>query len=167
MVDVSVPAPEKPGMYFSDMVILYGVKLNATTPYGEFDAGENGNAGLQMQLYRSGVLQTEKMYSIVLGYAYAFEGHCYRLDTNRVFVIKGVRAEVPVGCGFENEKITGAKGEYNMWRIRSSEELLEITLNYGDVKKLVLDANLPGRRSPSSYAITASLAHRDGRLSRE
>jgi hypothetical protein len=167
MVDVSVPAPEKPGMYFSDMVILYGVKLNTKTSFGEFDAGENGNAALQMQLYRSGDLQTDKQYSIVLGYAYAFDGHCYRLDTKRIFIVKGVTAEPAVGCGFELEAMPAAKGEYNMWRIRSSEELLEISLNYGDVKKLILDANLPGKRSPSSYAITASLAHRDGRLNRE
>jgi hypothetical protein len=167
MVDVSVPAPDRPGMYFPDTVILYGVKLNTGTPYGDFDAGENGNAALQMQLYRSGALQSEKQYSIALGYAYAFEGHCYRLDTKRIFIIKGARPEAAGGCGFENEKIQGSKGEYNMWRIRSSEELLEISLNYGDVKKLVLDANMPGKRSPSSYAITAALAHRDGRLNRE
>ena len=165
MVDVSVPAPDRPGMYFSDVVILYGVKLNTGTPFGEFDAGDNGSAALQMQLYRSSVLQTEKQYSIVLGYAYAFEGHCYRLDAKRVFIIKGARAEDAIGCGFDLP--SNANTKYQMWRVRSSEELLEITLNYGDVKKLILDANLPGRRSPSSYAITASLAHRDGRLNRE
>jgi hypothetical protein len=166
MVDVSVPAPEKPGrMYFSDTVILYGVKLNTGMDYGEFDAGENGSAALQMQLYRSGQKQVETQYSIVLGYAYAFEGHCYRLDTKRVFIVKGPRPEEAVGCGFELPQNANAK--YQMWRVRASEELLEITLNYGDVRKLILDANLPGRRSPSSYAITASLAHRDGRLNRE
>lgn len=166
MVDVSVPAPEKPGMYFPGMVILYGVKLNSMKDYGEFDAGENGNAALQMQLYRGGKAQEAKDYSIVLGYGYSFEGHCYRLDSNRVFIVKGPLAEDAVGCGFGELPAT-AKGKYQMWRVRSSEELLEIVLNYGDVKKLILDANLPGRRSPSSYAITASLAHRDGRLSRE
>jgi len=166
MVDVSVPAPAKPGIHFSDTVILYGVKLNTGTDYGEFDAGENGSAALQLQLYRSSTIQRENQYSIVLGYAYAFEGHCYRLDTNRVFIIKGPKPEDAVGCGFDDLPIS-TKGKYQMWRVRSSEELLEIVLNYGDVKKLILDANLPGKRSPSSYAITASLAHRDGRLNRE
>ncbi|MGO6705728.1 hypothetical protein [Rhizobium leguminosarum] len=165
MVDVSIPAPDRPGIYFPDTVILYGVKLNTGTPFAEFDAGENGSAALQMLLYRSGVAQTEKQYSIVLGYGYAFEGHCYRLDTKRVFIVKGARAEEAVGCGFDLPANANAK--YHMWRVRSSEELLEITLNYGDVKKLILDANLPGRRSPSSYAITAALAHRDGRLNRD
>jgi len=54
-----------------------------------------------------------------------------------------------------------------MWAIRSTEELLEVSLSYGNTKSLILDANLPGKRSPSSYAITASLAHRNGRLNRE
>lgn len=166
MVDVSVPAPERPGIYFSDVVILYGVKLNSLEDFGEFDAGENGDAALQMQLYRGGTAQKVDDYSIVLGYGYSFEGHCYRLDSNRVFIVKGSFAEPAVGCGFD-ELPAAANGKYQMWRVRSSEELLEIVLNYGDVKKLILDANLPGKRSPSSYAITASLAHRDGRLNRE
>ncbi|MGO8184137.1 hypothetical protein [Rhizobium leguminosarum] len=166
MVDVSVPAPEKPGMYFSGMVILYGVKLNLNQSFGEFDAGETGNAALQMQLYRGGKKQENDEYSIVLAYGYSFEGHCYRLDTNRVFIVKGPKSEDAAGCGFD-DLATAARGKYQMWRVRSNEELLEIVLNYGDVKKLILDANLPGRRSPSSYAITASLAHRDGRLNRE
>lgn len=166
MVDVSVPAPARPGMYFPDLVILYGVKLNAKTPYGEFDAGENGHAALRMQLYRGGREQDVHDYSIVLAYGYSFEGHCYRLDTNRVFLVKGPSAEDAAGCGFDNLP-PAANGKYQMWRVRSNEELLEIAVNYGDVKKLILDANLPGRRSPSSYAITASLAHRDGRLNRE
>ena len=157
MVDVSVPAPDNTGIYFADTVILYGVQINTANSYGGFDAGDN--ATLRMQLYRSGAPQTKKQYSIVLGYAYAFEGHCYRLDTKRIFIVTRANAEVAVGCGFD--------ASYKMWRLRSKEELLEITMNYGDVKKLILDANLPGRRSPSSYAITASLAHRDGRLNRE
>jgi hypothetical protein len=166
MVDVSVPAPERPGMYFADIVMLYGVKLNSRTPYGVFDAGENGYVSLQAQLYRGLKKQEVDDYSIVLGYGYSFDGHCYRLDSHRVFIVKGPPAEDAVGCGFDEISPT-SKGTYQMWRVRTSDELLEITLNYGDAKKLILDANLPGRRSPSSYAITASLAHRDGRLNRE
>jgi len=155
MVDVSVPAPDNTGVYFPDTVILYGVKLNTPNAFGVFDAGNT--ATLRMQLFSSG--EPDKLYSIALGYAYAFEEHCYRLDTKRIFIVSRAKAEDAVGCGFEPP--------YKMWRLRSNEELLEITMNYGDVKKLILDANLPGRRSPSSYAITASLAHRDGRLNRD
>ncbi|MFT3886558.1 MAG: hypothetical protein QM713_00090 [Arachnia sp.] len=165
MTDVSVPAPERPGLYVPGMVILYGVKLNTVKSYGEFDAGESGQASLRMQLYRGAKQQEAADYSIVLAYGYAFEGHCYRLDTNRIFVVKGPSAEEAVGCGFEAP--AGARDKYHMWRIRSDEELLEIALNYGNARTLILDANLPGRRSPSSYAITASLAHRDGRFNRE
>lgn len=162
MVDVSIPAPDKPGTYFADTVILYGVKLNDDKPYADFDAGENAVAVLRMQLYRGGAAQEEDLYSIVLAYGYAYEGHCYRMDSKRIFIVKGPDAEPAVGCGFDS-----GKNAYSMWRIGSSEQLLEVSVNCGDTKKLILDANLPGRRSPSSYAITASLAHRDGRLNRD
>ncbi|ASP77042.1 hypothetical protein [Sinorhizobium meliloti] len=173
MVDVSVPAPARSGMYQADSLILYGVKLNEAEDFGEFDAGENGNASIQLQLYRGGELQDRRLYSVVLAYGYAFEGRCYRLDTNRVFIIKSSSEEDAVGCGFDIAPAAGGPApvnpapSYKMWRIRSSEELLEIALNYAEAKTLILDANLPGKRSPNSYAITMALAHRDGRLSRD
>jgi hypothetical protein len=54
-----------------------------------------------------------------------------------------------------------------MWRIRASTQLLEIITNYGDAKTLILDANLPGRKSPTSYAITQQMGHRSGRLTQD
>jgi hypothetical protein len=171
MVDVSVPAPARSGMHQADSLILYGVKLNEAEDFGEFDAGENGNASMQLQLYRGGVKQDRKLYSVVLAYGYAFEGRCYRLDTNKVFIVKSSSEEEAVGCGFDVAPAAAAPANpapsYKMWRIRSSEELLEISLNYGEAKTLILDANLPGKRSPNSYAITMALAHRDGRLTRD
>ncbi|TCN30182.1 hypothetical protein [Sinorhizobium americanum] len=175
MVDVSVPAPARSGIYQADWLILYGVKLNEVEDFGEFDAGENGNASIQLQLYRAGVKQPKRLYSVVLAYGYAFEGRCYRLDTNRVFIIKSSSEEEAVGCGFDAAPAAPAAAaapaspapSYKMWRIRSSEELLEVALNYGEAKILILDANLPGKRSPNSYAITMALAHRDGRLNRD
>ncbi|MTH78105.1 hypothetical protein [Paracoccus aestuariivivens] len=168
MTDVTVPAPQQQGTYFPDMVILYGVKLNTNTSYGAFDAGDNGKSVLRMQLFHSNKEESEGNYSIVLGYGYAFEGNCYRMDANRFFIVKDTKAEAAVGCGFDLAGSSGSTtSKFSMWRIRSSEKLLEIGVNAGDFKSLVLDGNVPGKRSPASYAITASLAHRDGRFSRE
>jgi hypothetical protein len=51
-----------------------------------------------------------------------------------------------------------------MWRIRAASELLELTTSFDTAQTLVLDANLPGRRSPTTYSVTAQVAHRGGRL---
>jgi hypothetical protein len=168
MTDVSVPAPAKSGPYHAEAIILYGVKLNATEDYGSFDMSQGSNAELRVQLFRAGDAQTKQKYSVVLAYGYAFEGHCYRFDANRIFIVTGPAGEPAVGCGFD--ALPGAKESdpsYQMWRIRASTDLLEVAVNFDDAKTLILDANLPGKRSPTSYAITQSMAHRNGRLSRD
>ncbi|MFS2174616.1 hypothetical protein ACCC98_01435 [Rhizobium pisi] len=159
MIDESVPAPATE-RYEADALILYGVKLNERNDYARFDIGEGSQTDLRMQLFHGDVGNTSGEYSIVLAYGYAFEGHCYRFDSNRVFLVTGDPPRDAVGCGFDDLG-------YMMWRIRASDMLLEICTNFGDAKTLILDANLPGKRSPSSYAITLRMAHRDGRLTRD
>ncbi|ANP90387.1 hypothetical protein [Rhizobium leguminosarum] len=159
MTDDSVPAPATE-RYQADALILYGVKLNDRKDYARFDFGDGHLSDLRMQLFRDQIGSKSGEYSIVLAYGYAFEGHCYRFDSTRVFLIT---ADVPrnaVGCGFDDLG-------YKMWSIRASDALLEILISYGDAKTLILDANLPGKRSPNSYAITLRMAHRDGRLTRD
>lgn len=172
MADAHIPAPAT-GIYQADSLILYGVKLNSRDDYGRFDVGEGANSELRLQLYTGAfgqpkVGQTKDEYSIVLAYGYAFDGHCYRFDSNRIFFITGPGGEPAVGCGFDPPAdAKPSDPSYRMWRIRASTELLEIASNFGDAKALILDANLPGKRSPTSYAITQAMAHRDGRLSRD
>ncbi|QKK20970.1 hypothetical protein [Rhizobium indicum] len=158
--DVPAPATDR---YEADALIIYGVKLNETFDYASFDIGEGQLNAVRLQLYREDKVPyayKSREYSVVLAYGYAFEGHCYRFDTNRVFLIKKASPKPAVGCGFDGLG-------YKMWRIRASTALLELTTNYGDARSLILDANLPGKRSPSSYAITLRMAHRDGRLNRD
>lgn len=174
MVDASVPAPARSGTYYPDSIILYGVKLNKDEDYGRLGVGQGGNTELRFQLFKGAAPQDRGHYSIVLAYGYAFEGRCYRLDTNRIYIVTGPEDEPAVGCGFDLD-LNLAPGVappagmpvYSMWRIRSSTELLELASSFGDAKTLILDANLPGKRSPNSYAITLSMAHRDGRMTRD
>ncbi len=161
-----VPAPAT-GRYKPDELILYGVKLNQSTDYGSIDVGQGYNTELRVQLYRDDHELTSGDYSIVLAYGYAFDGHCYRFDSNRIFIVTDSKAYPATGCGFDPTPNSTSKISYQMWRIRASTELVEVGASFGDVKTLILDAHLPGKRSPNSYAITQSMAHRDRRLNRE
>ncbi|MFP3543855.1 hypothetical protein SB748_10315 [Rhizobium sp. SIMBA_035] len=153
----SIPAPPLAGsQYSANEIILYGVDLNDGKRIAHMDAGLGGNADLQIKLdSKVGITGFT-----VLTYGYAFEGHCYRLDTTRIFIITGPNAEPAVGCGFDGLG-------YKMWRITASTKLLEVSTALGDAQELILDAQLPGKRSPSSYAITLRMAHRGGRLSND
>jgi len=154
MTDDRVPAPSG-SRYAADEIILYGVDLNDTAGVAHLDVGLVGTE-LQIKL-ANGIITG----STVLAYGYAFDGHCYRLDSNRIFVVTGPNAETAVGCGFD--KPAG----YKMWRITASEQILEISTAFGDARTLILDAQLPGKRSPSAYAITLRMAHRNGRLTND
>ncbi|PCK87543.1 hypothetical protein CPT32_08090 [Rhizobium sophoriradicis] len=157
MTDDSVPAPSPSGSrYKADAIILYGIDLNDANGVAHLDVGLMNKAELQIKLHAGRITG----YT-VLAYGYAFEGHCYRLDSNRIFVVTGPIAEDAAGCGFD--KVAG----YKMWRITASEQILEISTAFGDARTLILDSQLPGRRSPSSYAITLRMAHRNGRLHNE
>lgn len=158
MTDDSVPAPSPSGMpYVADQIILYGVDLNDTNHVTHLDVGLPGKTKLQLKLGGA----TNITGSTVLAYGYAFDGHCYRFDSNRIFIVTGPNAETAVGCGFD--KTPG----YQMWRISSAEQILEISTAFGDARTLILESQLPGKRSPSSYAITLRMAHRNGRLSND
>ncbi|MBX4868202.1 hypothetical protein HJA85_14715 [Rhizobium bangladeshense] len=158
MADDSVPAPSPSGYpYVAGQIILYGIDLNDDNQVATLDVGLPGRTALLLRLGGP----TKITGSTVLAYGYAFDGHCYRFDSIRIFIVTGPNAEAAVGCGFD--RIPG----YQMWRIGSAEQILEISTALGDAKTLILDSQLPGKRSPSSYAITLRMAHRNGRLSND
>jgi len=153
MTDDTIPAPSGP-VYVPDQIILYGIDLNDNKGAAHIDVGSK-LAKLQSKLDGTAGITA----STVLTYGYGFEGHCYRLDAVRIFIVMGPNAEPAEGCGFD--KNLG----YKMWRITAATQILEISTAFGDAQALILDAQLPGKRSPSSYAITLKMAHRNGRLS--
>jgi len=156
MTDDTIPAPSGP-VYSPDEIILYGIELaGAKGAPAKLDVGLGKGTELQISLNSSSGITG----SIVLAYGYAFEGHCYRLDSTRIFlVVDGPAAEDAKGCGFE--------APYKMWRITAATQVVEMSTASGDAKALILDSQLPGKRSPSSYSITLKMAHRNGRLSND
>ena len=101
MVDETIPAPPKKGIYKPDSLILYGVKLNSVTNHAMFDVGMGGNTALRVQLFTGNQELAKAKYSIVLAYGYAYEGHCYRFDATRVFIVTTSSDDPAVGCGFD------------------------------------------------------------------
>jgi hypothetical protein len=100
-----------------------------------------------------------KTISMGVIYGYAFEGHCYDFPKPKIMLIRALPEEIPADdCGFE------AKDGYRVWVVDRLDHCTEIELNQGFVEQIVLEANLPGKRSPRSYSATMQLAHRSGRL---
>lgn len=92
-------------------------------------------------------------------YGYAYEGHCYDLPKPKVMIIPAVSTEVPADdCGYSE------KPGYRVWVVDKLEQCIEIEVSQGFVEQLVLEANMPGKRSPSTYRATMAMAHRSGRL---
>ena len=63
-------------------------------------------------------------------------------------------------CGYDEKFGAG----YRVWVVDKLSECDHVEINSGFVEQLVLEANLPGRRSPATYRATMQLAHRSGRL---
>ncbi len=64
-------------------------------------------------------------------------------------------------CGYDLKK----DANYRVWIVDKLDECIELDMNQGFIEQIVLDANLPGKRSPSMYAAKMQMAHRSGRLS--
>ena len=53
---------------------------------------------------------------------------------------------------------------YSVWLVDKLDQCVEIEISQGFIEQLVLDANLPGKRSPSMYAGRMMLSHRSGKM---
>lgn len=104
---------------------------------------------------------TEKLTSgIIFGYAY--EGHCYDLPKPKIMLIPADPECIPPDdCGYDLK----TKAHYRVWIVDKLDQCIELDMNQGFIEQIVLDANLPGKRSPSMYAAKFQMAHRSGRLS--
>lgn len=96
---------------------------------------------------------------IIFGYAY--EGHCYDLPKPKIMLIPAFPEEIPDDdSGYYAKR----NKDYRVWIVDKLDECIEIDVNQGFVEQVVLEANLPGKRSPSMYAAKMTMAHRGGRL---
>jgi hypothetical protein len=103
---------------------------------------------------------------IIVGYSY--EGHCYDLPKPKIMLIPTFPEELPPDdCGYDrkNDPPSSEPDRYMVWIVDKLDECVEFEMNQGFVEQLVLDANMPGKRSPTMYASRMQMGHRSGRLS--
>ncbi|RWA66986.1 hypothetical protein [Mesorhizobium sp.] len=97
---------------------------------------------------------------IIFGYAY--EGHTYDFPKPKIMMIPA-NPEVTIPYDDSDYKLKEKEG-YAVWIVDKLDKCVEIEMNQGFVEQLVLEANLPGKRSPTMYAARQALGHRSGRL---
>ncbi|MDJ1158197.1 hypothetical protein QNA08_08120 [Chelatococcus sp. SYSU_G07232] len=160
-------------MFVPDEILLYGIQLNtnAGPSINEEYAALSLKEGFELrfsvfqEVAAAGGKKTKEPrgkdeVSVIAAYGYAYEGHCYRFDKPKLFVFPYPLAGAPPGakgCGFDGLG-------YSMWRMRSLDEVLELNIALDTLEKLALEANLPGKRAPTSYEANMQVAHRGGRL---
>jgi hypothetical protein len=165
-IHLSEPAPKNPARK-KERDVLKEDKDGKTKPntsvkerYGTLNFG--GTKELRIATYEvdanSEFLPSSSKFAFISAFGYAFEGHCYRFDKPKIFVVPSTEApETAQGCGFDNMG-------YSMWRLRALDQALELTATYDTLQKLALEASMPGRRAPNTYEANMQLAHRGGRL---
>ncbi len=94
-------------------------------------------------------------------YAYAFEGHTYRLPKPRIMVVRSVGEPYQAKAGDDSSSVTG---KLYMWRMSKHQHAVSIEVESGALETLVLQGNQPGNRSVNSYQAHMQLSHRGGRL---
>lgn len=102
---------------------------------------------------------------IIVGYSY--EGHCYDLPKPKIMLLPTFPEDIPRDdCGYDkkNDRPPNPVTRYKLWIVDKLDECVEFEMNQGFVEQLVLDANLPGKRSPTMYASRMMMGHRGGRL---
>lgn len=143
-----------------DRVRLYGLVLRAD---------ENGvNLGsvvitpsteTALKVIRTDGTGEELNAGLIVGYA--FEGGCYDLPKPKIILTTAKPTEIPVDdCGYDAKN----PADYRVWVVDKLDRCVEVEVTEGFVEQLVLEANLPGKRSPASYRSVMQVAHRGGRL---
>ncbi|MER8749447.1 hypothetical protein NKH57_09230 [Mesorhizobium sp. M1050] len=99
---------------------------------------------------------------IIVGYSY--EGQCYDLPKPKIMLISAFPQEIPLDdCGYDKKK-PSVGDRYMLWIVDKLDQCIEFETNQGFVEQIVLEANMPGKRSPTMYASRMMTGHRGGRL---
>ncbi|QJP13375.1 hypothetical protein G3545_06720 [Starkeya sp. ORNL1] len=165
-----------PDRQMSDMdKFAHLVKQNITIPIFSgmsfqiaLDMRKLGNIFLTAVTTFKEASETGKLLSCGLIVGYAYEGHCYDLPKPKIMLIPVFPQKIPPDdCGYDlkNDKVSTGVDRYMLWIVDKLDECVEFEMNQGFVEQLVLDANMPGKRSPTMYASRMQMAHRSGRLS--
>ena len=153
--------PQPLDVHQPSAIVLYGVPLRLIDPDNiNVRVGAGGMAGLHVAIVGAPQLR------LALIHGYAFEGQCYGLDRPTIMVVAGDGAQA-VGCDYNDfgDGVPDAQKTWRMWVVGKLDRTVQIDVTEGLFEQLVLDANLPGRRSPNTYSSNMMLSHRGGRLS--
>lgn len=107
--------------------------------------------------------EPEKQFSCGIIVGYTYEGHTYDLPKPKIMILP-VFPEIEIPNDDSNYKLKEEEN-YAVWIVDKLDQCIEFEMNQGFVEQLVLEANLPGKRSPTMYAARIGLGHRSGRLS--
>ncbi|TIW00629.1 MAG: hypothetical protein E5V85_03250 [Mesorhizobium sp.] len=97
---------------------------------------------------------------LIVGYAY--EGHTFDLPKPKIMIVNKF-PELDIPKDDSDYQLKEDEG-YAVWIVDKLDQCVEFETNQGFVEQLVLEANLPGKRSPTMYAARQALGHRSGRL---
>lgn len=144
--------------------------IEALAPWSGGDAseGQNYQLGLVMQLFGTVFLDSEsrnkeKELSSGIMFGYAYEGHTYDFPKPKIMLVPSqpLVGRIPNDDSGYNKKFDEG---YRVWLVDKLDQCVEVEVNQGFVDEIVLEANLPGKRSPTMYGAKMALAHRSGRL---
>lgn len=132
--------------------------------------GEPGGTyqlGLTMKEFGTVFLGSESkgegMLSSGIMFGYAYEGHTYDFPKPKIMLVpsRPLAGRIPNDdSGYDAKYDEG----YRVWLVDKLDRCIEVEANQGFIDELVLEANLPGKRSPTMYGAKMALAHRGGRL---
>ncbi len=136
-------------------IILVGMNIswikNEIAADVKIDTGGENASRISIQLLSAPGRQ------IALVRAYIYEGRQYDLPKPKIMVVSGEGEDLPGNYVPKDRPL-------KFWRMNKLTRTAEISIEDGLLETLILEANLPGRRSPNSYAANMQMAHRSGRL---
>ncbi|WP_029065909.1 hypothetical protein [Labrenzia sp. DG1229] len=146
--------PDK--FYDPSEIVLVGMNISGINSPRAADVkidteGSNSFSRISLQL------MSTPNCEIALIKAYIYEGKQYDLPKPKIMVVSGEGQELP-GNYVPNSR------PLKFWRMNKLARTAEVSVEEGLLETLILEANLPGRRSPNSYAANMQMAHRSGRL---
>jgi hypothetical protein len=131
--------------------------------------------GLHMKmagLVYLGAQTKDKQLSAGIMFGYAYEGHTYDFPKPKIMLVPSFPLEGRAAANAPPTRPADDSGYdkkypegYCVWLVDKLDHCVEIEASQGFVEEIVLEANLPGKRSPTMYGAKMALAHRGGRLS--
>lgn len=144
------------------------LEARAAWPGPNASTGNNYQLALSMKpfgtVYLDSEVKVESTLSSGIMFGYAYEGHTYDFPKPKIMLVpsRPLVGRIPNDdSGYDAKYDEG----YRVWLVDKLDQCVEVEIDQGFVDEIVLEANMPGKRSPTAYRAAMSLSHRSGRLS--